>query len=89
MPEKRLIAHDLQCPDGVCAIGSVGVRRGVDMSSLDPENPEGIAYTFDIAGPLVREIEFMNDEFFLGNETPEHRWHRMRQWAAEQLASSE
>ena len=35
MPVKRLIAGELRDSDGeVCAIGSVGVRRGVDMSSL-------------------------------------------------------
>lgn len=35
MPVKRLISGHLQDTDGeVCAIGSVGVRRGVDMSGL-------------------------------------------------------
>lgn len=35
MPQRRLISGALVEPDGeVCAIGSVGVRRGVDMSTL-------------------------------------------------------
>jgi hypothetical protein len=35
MPVKRLITRELKDADGeVCAIGSVGVRRGVDMSSM-------------------------------------------------------
>lgn len=35
LPAKRLISGHLVDPDGeVCAIGSVGVRRGVDMSAL-------------------------------------------------------
>lgn len=35
IPTKRLIAGELQDADGeVCAMGSVGVRRGVDMSAL-------------------------------------------------------
>lgn len=89
MPEKRLIAHDLEAGGNVCAIGSVGVRRGVDMSKLDPEDPETIAATFGIASPLVREIEFENDEANWGDEKPEQRWHRMRAWAAAQLIGTQ
>ena len=84
MPEKRLIANDLEAAGNVCAIGSVGARRGTDMSKLDPEDPDGIASAFGIAQQLVREIEFMNDEA-AWNETPEERWARMRAWAASQL----
>lgn len=84
MPEKRLIAHELQSGPNVCAIGSVGVRRGIDMSGLDPEDPDTIAATFGIASPLVREIEFMNDEL-RWNATPEDRWQLVRQWAAEHI----
>ncbi len=84
MPEKRLIAHELQEGANVCAIGSVGVRRGLDMSALDPDDPKPIAAAFGIATPLVREIEYMNDE---GNwaATPEARWQLMRKWAEAQL----
>ncbi len=84
MPEKRLIAHDLQLGSGVCAIGSVGVRRGVDMSTIDPEDWDGIAGTFGIAAPLVREIEYMNDEADW-QDNPEKRWQRVRDWAASNL----
>ena len=85
MPEKRLIAHDLQSDDGnVCAIGSVGARRGVDMSKLDPYDDGGVANTFGIAPQMVREIEYMNDEAYWG-QTPEGRWKFMRDWAAENL----
>jgi hypothetical protein len=90
MPEKRLIAEELQDGDGaVCAIGSVGAKRGVDMSKLDPEDPDGIAKAFDIAPTLVREIEFQNDDDFRYSreaETPEQRWTRVREWVVEQLA---
>lgn len=81
MPEKKLIAHELEHAGNVCAIGSVGVRRGTDMSKLDPEDPEGIAGAFGIAHQLVREIEFMNDEGYYC-ATPEQRWQYMRDWAA-------
>lgn len=85
MPEKRLIPNDLEHAGNVCAIGSVGVRRGVDMSKLDPHDPETIAGTFGIASQLVQEIEFLNDEAFYGS-TDEGRWQFMRQWAVSQIA---
>lgn len=88
MPEKRLIAEQLQDEEGsVCAIGSVGAKRGVDMSKLDPEDPDGIAKAFGVAPTLVREIEFQNDDDFSWktNDTPEKRFARVRKWAAEQL----
>ena len=84
LPEKRLIARELQEGSNVCAIGSVGVQRGIDMSRLDPEDPETIAGTFGIAEQLVREIEYMNDESHWG-ATPEQRWQNMREWAAANL----
>ena len=85
MPEKKLIAHELEQNGNVCAIGSVGARRGTDMSKLDPEDPDGIAAAFGIAQQLGREIEFMNDEAYW-NDTDENRWRRMRAWAVENLA---
>lgn len=86
MPERRLIAHDLQDADGaVCAIGSVGAQRGVEMSKLDPEDHETLAGMFDIAAPMVREIEWLNDEAGEWKETPEERWTRMRTWAEKML----
>ncbi len=84
MPEKRLIAHELQAGGEVCAIGSVGARRGIDMTKLDPEDYDGIAHTFGVASPLVQEIEFENDDAFW-NATPEQRWQHMRAWAVSNL----
>jgi hypothetical protein len=83
MPEKRLIAGELIQDGDVCAIGSVGLRRGLDMSKLDVENPDQIAEAFGIAPCLVQEIEFHNDyEWCMGsNRTDEERWRRMRNWA--------
>lgn len=82
MPEKRLIAGDLERGGNVCAIGSLGVRRGVELAKLDPQDPGPIADAFGIAEPLVREIEYMNDEGGWYDETPEKRWQRMRDWVA-------
>lgn len=57
---------------GVCALGSVGAARGMDMS--------GIAHA------MTCEIVYWNDEF--QRETPEERWVRMRQWTETQITKS-
>lgn len=82
MPERKLIAHDLEKDGAVCAIGSVGKARGVDMSKLNPEDVDRVAAIFGIAPALVREIVFENDDDFCCafDETPEHRFDRMRMW---------
>lgn len=94
MPVKRLISNELiseppafippaianRVPPAVCAIGSLGVVRGVDLKSLDPENYDAIADKFGIAHQLVQEVEFMNDEYSYKIETPEQKWERMREW---------
>lgn len=89
MPHKRLVAHDLQRPDGeVCALGSVGARRGIAMEKLDPYDAAGIATTLGIARALVKEIEFLNDDIGGDSEEPsERRWSWMRQWVASQIKS--
>lgn len=96
MPEKRLIADALRDEDGeVCAIGTVGACRGLDMSKLDPEDADGIAKAFKISATLVREIEFANDDDFCqhgnigGMESEEDRWKRVRKWVAQQLTAGE
>lgn len=82
MPEKVLIAEDLIDAEGdVCALGAVGVRRGISMGKLDPEEPETVAEAFDIAEQLAREIAYVNDEGGRYGETPQERWRRVRAWA--------
>jgi hypothetical protein len=86
MPEKRLIADDLETADGaVCAIGSVGKARGVDMSKLDPEDADGVAAAFGIAPSMAREIVWTNDEGGDLKETPEERFARIRKWVASEI----
>ncbi len=77
MPDKRLIAEDLIDADGdVCAMGAVGLRRGVNLEAVDPEDREQVAKAFGIAGALAAEIAWENDEPC----HPEERWLRMRAW---------
>lgn len=84
MPEKALIAHDLEKGGAVCAIGAVGAARGVDMSQLDPEDYDTIAGVFGISHALTREIFDLNDEpTWLDSsqaEAPCKRFDRMRTW---------
>jgi len=68
----------------VCAIGSVGLKRGISMEALDPHDYDKIAATFGIAAALVQEIEWMNDEGAYYS-TPKDRWQRMRAWVASQI----
>ena len=84
MPVKELIANDLISDGRVCAIGSLGLARGIDMSALDPDDYDTIADTFGIAHQLVQEVEYYNDERGYG-DTPEARWRRMRAWVAGQI----
>lgn len=84
MPEKALTAQKLidhEDDDAVCALGAIGVKRGIVMEELDPEDYRSVADTFDIAEQLAREITFVNDEWGYSNETPQQRWERVREWA--------
>ena len=85
LPEKKLIDYDLQREGAFCAIGTVGHKRGVDMTKLDPENAEGVASTFGVAPCMVREITYYNDEHAWKVETPEQRFDRMRAWVVSQI----
>lgn len=88
MPEKRLVAHELACADGVCALGALGRQRGMNLVGLDPNDSASVAAAFDIAEPLAQEIVYMNDEFAgWSRETPEMRWTRMRAWVASQITT--
>jgi hypothetical protein len=85
LPEKKLIAEELENEGTVCAIGAVGRARGLDMSELDPQEPERVASTFGIASAMAREITYVNDECGRRNETPEERFARMRKWAVDEI----
>lgn len=93
MPVKRLIAHDLVRPNGeVCAIGSVAVARGTDLSGVEPEcdDSQELANRMGIARAMVKEIEFINDDDFCyesASETPEQRFARVYKWVKEQIIS--
>jgi hypothetical protein len=89
MPEKRLIEEELVSEDGeVCALGCLGRAKQIpDLDSIDPEDHDCLAKTFDVASCLIQEIEYENDEGGW-KETPEKRWDRMRKWCDRHIKPS-
>lgn len=82
MPEKRLIAGELQSDEGaVCALGCLGKARGLSLD-VDYDDWDKLGEMFDIAPQLSQEVMFENDESY---GTPEARWQKMRDWAASQI----
>lgn len=79
MPVKRLIVDELVTPYGMCAIGSLAVKRNLDVSDIDPEDSSSLASVFGVAEPLIQEIEYWNDEAY-SDITPAQRWVSMRRW---------
>jgi len=92
LPEKVLIEGRLQDAGTgcVCALGAVGVKRGVNLTLLEPFVEEAdnapVAKAFDIAFQLACEVQWINDEAgpYRG-ETPRARWERVRAWAISNL----
>ena len=86
MQEKELIASELEADGAHCALGAVGAKRGIDMSSLDPTDSMSVAAAFDVANALACEIVYINDEEgpYCG-ETDAERWTRVRAWVSEQI----
>lgn len=82
-PQVIVGADELCATDGtvaamgdVCALGALGRRRGIDMSSLDPEDIETVADSFGVNEKIAREIVYHNDEVFdrewvNGRKTPD------------------
>ncbi len=89
LPNKRLIAGELVVDGECCAIGAVALKRGVDVSAVDIDEPRQVAKAFGIARALAAEIEYENDEGGAWEQSPEQRFERMRQWVIEQLAERE
>lgn len=92
MPEKKLIAGDLQNEKGeYCAMGCVGAARGIDMQNLDVYDHESLAEKFGISDALLREVEFINDDTVYASKDEDadaKRWRVVRRWAASQLKTN-
>ncbi len=86
LPEPQLIDGYLEFHGQVCAVGSVGVQRGIDMSKIDAHDPYSVAKAFGIARAMAAEIEFINDDDYgWRKETPEQRFQRVRSWVVSKI----
>lgn len=70
----------------VCALGALVKSKGMptaipDFAGYDVGNI--LAERLDVAEPLIREIQYMNDEVFSGPSNL--RWQRMAAWVAQQI----
>ncbi len=93
MPEKRLISGEIVCEVDCCAMGAVAIKRGIDVSKVDPEEPERVAEMFGVSTAIVREIANENDDFGAYNlgakddSVEEARWKYMRKWVEKHIAA--
>lgn len=85
LSEKKLISHELEQDGCVCALGSVGKARKLDMSEIDPEDHDTVAAKFGIAHAMACEIMYTNDSGAYRGETPEERFIRMRKWIESEI----
>ena len=83
MPQRRLIAGELEADGEVCALGALGRARGIDMSKLDAHDRDEVGAALDIAQQLAGEAVYLNDEANYG--TPEERWEYMHRWVLRQI----
>lgn len=83
LPQKRLTENALEHDGEVCAMGAVGLKRGINMEEIDAIDRESVAAAFGISRALAAEIAYENDEYW--RDTPENRWQRMRKWAESHL----
>lgn len=96
MPVKELVARTVVRQSECCALGAVALRRGLDLSPIAYDDPEGEEIDGDwttewlrdelgIVDCLAREVVYENDECGAWNETPADRWRRVRAWVASHL----
>lgn len=62
MPDKRLITDALEADGEYCALGALACAKGIDVSSVDPEDQTSVAKVFGVAESLICEIVYINDE---------------------------
>lgn len=62
MPDKRLVAGELEADGQYCALGVVGQARGLNLATIDTYDAEALGAKFNIAEQLAREIMWVNDD---------------------------
>lgn len=94
-PRKRLVMGAMQRDGDACALGAIGVRRGIEWKRLDIRDYDAIGRAFGISALLAEHIIYWNDTgmdlCLLGLDralTPEERFSLMRAWIVARLGSS-
>lgn len=65
MPEKWLVAGELQSADGCnCTLGVIASKRGLDVASMDIDDYDAIADSLGVNAKIAQEIMWENDETF-------------------------
>ena len=75
LPERKLIANDMERGGQVCSLGAVMRARGLDTNIKDCAI---IAARLGIAEAMTREVMAVND--YKDGEAPEMRFERMLKW---------
>ena len=102
LPEKKLIVEEFANAEAgaVCALGAVALKRRLDkgmslsvaLKDVEEKYPEGAeaeaaAAEMNVAGALVKEITFINDDEFCNERTPEERYMRVLGWVRKNIKS--
>lgn len=87
MPDKLLVAGELEADGQLCALGVVGKARGLDLANIDTYDVESLGPKFNIAEQMAREIMWVNDDFVSDTRNiqveicgPMRRWEEHNQW---------
>jgi hypothetical protein len=72
MPDKRLVAGELEADGSYCALGVVGHARGMNLAVIDSYDTESLGPKFGIAEQMAREIMYVNDD-----HVSEYRWEKV------------
>src|SRR5262245_17903539 len=90
LPRHELIAGCLLSEDPVaeaqcCALGAVGLKRGLRHMMLEYGSSGNYSTLFDVAIATAQKVWQQNDRKGPPFESPAHRWQRMRDWALAEL----
>jgi len=90
LPDKRLIHGSLIDAEGeVCAIGAYAQRKGLDLSTFDPEDEtDKVGIIAGMPKMVAWKVVEMNDMELHSRFTPEERYRLMLQWVESKLQSA-
>jgi hypothetical protein len=92
IPDKALVANELKDEHGgVCALGAVCAKRGIDTAGVDPDERDRVAKLLGIPEALVAEIVYHNDEYIWPKNDGKDDYRRfdiVRKWVVEHITET-